>query len=124
GLIILGLLLWLILKLKKKKAAEKEELPPFEKAMNSLTELDNEHLLEEREVKTYYSKLTDAARRYLDEQVDEHALESTTDELIARLKMLKDSGKLNISQQTIDDFEKILKRADLAKFARSKPDVI
>jgi hypothetical protein len=124
GLIVLGLLIWLILKLLKKKQAAEKELPPFEKAMHSLEELDKEHLLEEREVKTYYSKLTEAARRYLDEQVDERAMESTTEELISHLKVLKDSGRLNISQQTIDDFDKILKRADLAKFARSKPDVI
>src|SRR5690606_22026603 len=119
GLLLLGGLIWLILKLIKKKQAAKKELPPFEKAMHSLEELDKEHLLEEREVKTYYSKLTEAARRYLDEQVDEQAMESTTEELISRLTLLKNSGKLNISQQVIDDFEKILKRADLAKFARS-----
>ncbi len=123
GLLLLGGLIWLILKLIKKKQAAKKELPPFEKAMHSLEELDKEHLLEEREVKTYYSKLTEAARRYLDEQVDEQAMESTTEELISRLTLLKNSGKLNISQQVIDDFEKILKRADLAKFARSKPDI-
>lgn len=123
GLVFLLVLGWFLFRRKKKKEEAKRNIPPFEKAMLTLKELDEGKLLEEREIKAYYSVLTDAARRYLDEQVDERAMESTTDELIARLQMQKDAGKLTIEQQIIDDFQHILQRADLAKFARSKPDV-
>lgn len=124
GLILLAIIVWVLFKLIKKKQEAKKNIPPFEKAMLTLRQLDEGGLLEDREIKNYYSVLTDAARRYLDEQVDERALESTTSELILRLQMRKDAGKLNIDQKIIDDFDTILKRADLAKFARSKPDVI
>ncbi|HET8809764.1 MAG TPA: DUF4381 domain-containing protein [Flavobacteriaceae bacterium] len=124
SLVLLAAIVWAILKFIKKKVAAKKNIPPFEKAMLALKELDEGNLLENREIKNYYSVLTDAARRYLDEQVDDRALESTTSELIDRLQLQKDAGKLNIEQTIIDDFDRILKRADLAKFARSKPDVI
>lgn len=51
-------------------------------------------------------------------------MERTTGELIIYLQAQRESGKLNLSEETIRNFEKILNRADLAKFARSKPDVI
>lgn len=123
GIILVLAVGWFIFLRKKKKEEAKQNIPPFEKAMLTLKELDNGKLLEEQEIKTYYSILTDAARRYLDEQVDERALESTSEELILRLQLKKDAGKLNIDQKIIDDFERILQRADLAKFARSKPEI-
>ena len=123
GILILFGIGWLLFRRKRKKEEAKQNIPPFEKAMLTLKELDEGKLLEEQEIKTYYSILTDAARRYLDEQVDERAMESTSEELILRLQLKKDSGKLNIDQKIIDDFQRILQRADLAKFARSKPDV-
>ncbi|HET8838209.1 MAG TPA: LPXTG cell wall anchor domain-containing protein [Flavobacteriaceae bacterium] len=123
GIILVLGIGWLLFRRKKKKEEAQRNIPPFEKAMLTLKELDEGKLLEEQEIKTYYSILTDAARRYLDEQVDERAMESTSEELILRLQLKKDAGKLNIDQKIIDDFERILQRADLAKFARSKPEI-
>ncbi len=123
GILVLMGIGWLLFRRKKKKEEAKRNIPPFEKAMLALKGLDDGKLLEEHEIKTYYSILTDAARRYLDEQVDERAMESTSEELIMRLQLKKDAGKLNIDQKIIDDFEHILQRADLAKFARSKPEI-
>lgn len=119
-----GLLVFLFFYFKKKKEEAKRNIPPYEKAMLSLKELDEGDLLETQDVKTYYSTLVDAARRFLDEKVDEQAMESTSKELIERLQMHKDAGKLLIEQKIIDDFEVILKRTDLIKFARSKPGII
>ena len=61
-------------------------------------------------------------RQYLDEKVYEQSLESTTDELVLRLKTLKDANQITLSPETIRNIETILKRADLVKFAKSKPD--
>ncbi|WP_373057409.1 LPXTG cell wall anchor domain-containing protein [Zunongwangia sp. H14] len=109
---------------KKRKEARERELPPYEQAMLELDRLDHSHLLEQREVKEYYSQLTFSVRKYLDRKVYDRALESTTSELIAYLELQRESGNLKIDRKTIDDLKRILQRADLAKFANSRPDVI
>ncbi|MDR5591252.1 BatD family protein [Christiangramia sp. SM2212] len=121
--LIAGIVVFLIIR-KKKKDTEEPELPPYEEAMAELQKLDNSHLLENREIKEYYSQLSFAVRKYLDRKIYDHGLERTTNELIAYLRMQKAEGRLKLTDGTISDFEKILQRADLAKFARSKPDVI
>ena len=122
-LALAGLVAFLVIR-KKKKDAEEYELPPYEDAMAELKKLDDAHYLEKREIKEYYSQLSFAVRKYLDRKIYDHGLERTTDELILYLEDQKRQGKLNLTDETIRDFEKILRRADLAKFARSKPDVI
>ncbi|MBT8294917.1 MAG: DUF4381 domain-containing protein, partial [Gramella sp.] len=121
--LLAGLVAFLIIK-KKKKDSTEAELPPYEEAMAELQKLDNAHYLERREIKEYYSQLSFAVRKYLDRKIYDHGLERTTGELILYLEEQKSKGKLNLTEETIRDFEKILRRADLAKFARSKPDVI
>ncbi len=121
--LIAGLIAFLIIRRKKKGAGE-QELPPYEQAMAELQRLDNSHLLENREIREYYSQLSFAVRKYLDRKIYDHGLERTTNELILYLRAQKDAGKLKLTNETISDFERILQRADLAKFARSKPDVI
>lgn len=118
-----GLVTFLIIRKKKKDEAE-EELPPYEQAMIELQRLDNSHLLENREIKEYYSQLSFSARKFLDRKIYDHGLESTTNELVQYLEKEKETGHLNLKDQTIRDFQKILERADLAKFANSRPDVI
>ena len=122
-LLVAGLVAYLVIR-KKKKEAKEYELPPYEDAMAELKKLDEAHYLERREIKEYYSQLSFAVRKYLDRKIYDHGLERTTNELILYLEEQKSQGKLNLTDETIRDFERILKRADLAKFARSKPDVI
>ncbi|WP_228852763.1 BatD family protein [Aegicerativicinus sediminis] len=111
---------------RKKPLTEEEKialLSPYERAKLTLKNLDENHYLENREYKEYYSELTFAIRRYLDEQVYDHALESTTDQLIERLRLLRDAHKIELDSETITNIEAILRRADLVKFAKSSPDI-
>ena len=83
----------------------------------------NAGYLKNEEIKEYYSELTLIIRKYLDEKVYDHALESTTEELIGRLRLLKDGNQMDLSKEdTIKNIETILRRADLVKFAKSEPD--
>lgn len=116
-LVIGGLILFLIKRKRRKEEAEKK-LPPYEEAIVALQKLDNSEYLKQNKSKEYYSSLTEIVKRYLDREVDEAALESTTDELISRLILLKQSGKFDFDMQMIRDLEQIFKRADLIKFAR------
>jgi hypothetical protein len=118
-----GVLYWFIWRIKPLSEAEKiAALPPYERAKLALEKLDEERYFKNEEVKTYYSDLTLILRQYLDEKVYEQSLESTTDELVFRLKTLEAANQITLSKDTIRNIETILKRADLVKFAKSKPD--
>ncbi len=124
GLILLGVVAYLLYRSRKKRKEAAQRLPPYEQALFELKQLDDSHLLEQRELKEYYSQLSAAVRRYLDGEVYDHALESTTNELIAYLETERDRGKLKLEDTTITRLKVILERADLAKFANSRPDVL
>ncbi|MFD2822632.1 hypothetical protein ACFS5M_03065 [Lacinutrix iliipiscaria] len=118
------LLYWFIWRTKPLSKEEKiAQLPPYDRAKLALQELDESNYLENKELKGYYSELTFIIRKYLDEKVYDHALESTTDELIDRLNLLKDGSQIDLSKDDIKNIETILKRADLVKFAKSAPDI-
>lgn len=122
--IVGGLIYWFVW--RKKPLTKEEEialLPPYERAKLALKKLDESHYLEHSELKEYYSELTFIIRKYLDEKVYDRALESTTDELISRLNLLKDGNQIDIPKEDIKNLESILKRADLVKFAKSAPDI-
>lgn len=121
---IAGLLYWFIW--RKKPLTQEEKiamLSPYERAKLSLQKLDDANYLENEEIKNYYSELTSIIRTYLDAKVYDHALESTTDELMDRLRLLKDGNKIDLKPDDINNIETILKRADLVKFAKSRPDI-
>ncbi|MGC1203963.1 MAG: hypothetical protein WA839_03640 [Flavobacteriaceae bacterium] len=127
-LLIIGvvgfLLYWFIW--RQKPLSEEEEialLPPYDRAKLALKKLDESTYLQNENLKDYYSDLTFIIRKYLDEKVYDRALESTTDELISRLNLLKDGNQVDLSKDDIKNLESILKRADLVKFAKSAPDV-
>jgi len=122
--LVAGLIYWFVW--RKKPLTEEEEialLPPYDRAKLALKKLDESQYLQKEEIKEYYSELTFIIRKYLDEKVYDRALESTTDELIQRLKLLKDGNQVELSNEDIKNMETIFKRADLVKFAKSKPDI-
>jgi len=117
-----GLLYWFVFRKKPLTEEEKEALlPPYDRALLELKRLENSKYLIQDEYKKYYSELTGIVRSYLEEDVHVSALESTTNQLIDKLEMLKDAGELKLEDDTIHQFKKILQTADLVKFARSKP---
>ncbi|CAM3443957.1 BatD family protein [Zobellia roscoffensis] len=122
-LIIGGLLYWFVF--RKKPLTEEEKvalLPPYDRALLELKNLEKSKYLIQDEYKEYYSELTGIVRSYLEEDANVSALESTTDELIGKLELLKDAGELKIDDDTLQQFKRILQTADLVKFAKSKPD--
>ena len=117
-----GLLYWFVL--RKKPLTEEEKvalLPAYDRALLELKKLENSKYLIQDEYKQYYSELTDIVRSYLEEDVHVSAMESTTDELIDKLEMLKDAGELRLEDDTLKQFKRILQTADLVKFAKSRP---
>ena len=117
-----GLLYWFVFR-KKPLTAEEEQalLPPYDRALLELKKLEKSKYLIQDEYKQYYTELTNIVRSYLEEDAHITALESTTDELIGKLEMLKDAGNLELEGDTLNQFKRILQTADLVKFAKSKP---
>jgi hypothetical protein len=112
---------WYIKKHQKKKLEEEIFKTPIEKATSLLNNLEKKELWQRGEVKAYYSELTDIARNYIEEAIEIPAMESTTSELIHGLKAASVKKKMTVSQETIENLERVLKQADLVKFAKSKP---
>ena len=122
GLILLILAVFLVLRVQKKLIEKRKELPPFDRALLELKALEEERPRLQEEYKSYYSKLTDVVRRYLEEEANITALESTSKELLKKLELLKDSGKLDLDGETLRSLKRVLEHADLVKFARSAPE--
>lgn len=121
-LVLGGLFYWFFIRKKPLSQEEKEALlPPYDRALLELKRLENSKYLIQDEFKTYYSELTTIVRSYLEEDAHVTAMESTTDQLIEKLELLRDAGELKLDPETIAQFKKILQTADLVKFAKSKP---
>ena len=83
-------------------------------ALKELNALEKAKIWQEGNVKEYHSQLSEIIRRYTENRFDFIALELGTDEIISELK-----SKVNNEQLTSINI--LLQRADLAKFAKSKP---
>jgi hypothetical protein len=109
---------------KKQNQPKVEEVvfkSPIEKATTLLQQLEKKELWQKGEVKNYYSELTDIARNYIEEEIHIPAMESTTSELIEGLRLAAKQKRLKLSNETVENLEKVLKQADLVKFAKIKP---
>jgi CHASE3 domain sensor protein len=122
-LVGIGVLVYWFIK-KSQNREKKEEIvytSPIEKATSLLQQLESKELWQRGEIKSYYSELTDIARNYIEEEIEIPAMESTTSELIFALRKVANQKKLKLSAATLENLEKVLKQADLVKFAKVKP---
>ena len=117
-----GALVYFLIKRQQSKATDPESLKtPIERATSLLYILEKKELWQKGEVKEYYSELTDIARNYIEEAIHIPAMESTTSELIVALREAATQKKMKISPEILLNLEKVLKQADLVKFAKNKP---
>lgn len=112
---------WFIKKNQKKKIEEEVYKTPIEKATSLLNNLEKKELWQKGEIKEYYSELTDIARNYIEEAIHIPAMESTTSELITAIKSASAKKKMTLTPEIVENLERVLRQADLVKFAKSKP---
>ncbi|MDP7567749.1 MAG: hypothetical protein QF383_05110, partial [Flavobacteriales bacterium] len=121
GILLFALIVFLLKKyvFNKKEEIKSEKpkviIPADVIALKELITLEKAKIWQEGKIKEYHSSLSEIVRRYTEERFQFIALELTTDEIIDELK-----SKLN--QEQIQNLKTLLQRADLAKFAKSKPD--
>lgn len=100
-----------VIKIKKPKVI----IPADITALQQLTKLDEAQVWQAGNVKKYHSEISEIIRRYTENRFNFIALELATEEIIRELK-----SKVNNEQ--LASITILLKRADLAKFAKSKPE--
>ena len=88
-----------------------KRLLPHQKAMKEIEQLKADHLQTSEDQKTYYTRLTDTLRKYIEERFGFSAMEMTSTEIIARLQSADD-------KKMIDELKELFTTADLVKFAK------
>jgi len=116
--LLAGIIIWFIRHRRKKKAPvdEKYLLPPHVWAFKELEKLQQEKLWQSGAIKTYYSRLTDIARSYIELRYNIPAMEKTTDELMYSMH------KGILKQSLKKDLNEVLVLSDFVKFAKAQPD--
>ncbi|WP_066758329.1 BatD family protein [Crocinitomix algicola] len=117
--IILGFFIYRYIQKNKDTAPLTEEeviIPAHIIALNTLDKLLKEEAWKSEHKKNYYSELTDTVRSYLENRFEIHAMEQTTREIIQDLK------KSNITEEDKVYLRKILREADMVKFAKFAPN--
>jgi hypothetical protein len=120
-LLVVALLIYFLTKKKKDPEKAVKRIDPYVEAIQKLKELDKNEELSKKNVKKYYSELTDIARSYIEKELSISAMESTTNELIDELFLFAKSSELKIKKETIRALKNILQNADFVKFAKSMP---
>jgi hypothetical protein len=90
-------------------------IPPHVRCLEALDALERQRLWQQGEHKAYQSCITDLLRGYIEARYQVCALERTTDELMAELR---------VSPLPVDErirLENMLRAADLVKFAKAVP---
>ena len=124
-IIIIGIIIYFLYRyylLKKNKEFYKEEKSLYDLANEKLQNLNSLNPNSQIEFKEYYTILIDIFREYLESQIKIPAMESTSNELILRINLLRDSGKYDFEKSNISKLEGLFTKSDLIKFAKSLPD--
>ena len=123
-LLLIFAVIWYFFYYQKKGGLNSKKtkmLPAYEQAKLDLNMLNEDTYFENKTIKAFYSELTFILRKYLNKKVYDQALESTTEELLETLYTLKKSKQIRLGNETLKNIGVILRRADLVKFAKSKP---
>jgi len=123
-IIIFGAIIWFIIRYIKRIRLRRPGVetvimtdPAHIIAFRDLEKLREEELWQRGEIKSYYTKLTDILRLYLENRYKIYSLELTTSETLSAL--IKAGFK---KDESYNNLKAVLTGADLVKFAKSKPE--
>ena len=105
-----------VFKVKEKIITTKPKIiiPPGVIALQELEKLEKDKIWQQGNIKEYHTQLSEIIRRYCEDKFKFIALELTTNEILEELNII-------LTNTQINNLKLILQRADLAKFAKSKP---
>ena len=102
---------------KKKTIVVKKNIqtPAHILALNALKKLENKKLIDKKDIKEYYSSISEIIRRYIENRFNFPALELTTYEILNIITAI-------IKKEESISLKNILEISDLVKFAKKIPD--
>ena len=120
ALAILLLIAWIFflrkfLTKKKDTVIFESKLSPYDEAMESLSSLEKEELLQNNQIKEYHIRLTEIFKRYLSRKSNTYQMHLTTDELLIEL------NELDLPKELIATFANCLRMGNAVKFAQYVP---
>lgn len=89
--------------------------PPWEVAMEELTQIRLEDLIQKQRFAEHYDRVSDTVRKYLGARYGFDGLETTTKEMLGELRLAR------VDLGTFATVELFLRDADLVKFAKRTP---
>lgn len=110
----LGLLQWLRRAMQRRKP-EQPPRPPWETALEELFDIRHAGLVSAGRFAEHYDRVSDTVRKYLGDRYGFDGLESTTREVMQRLR------RVSPRMPALGEVEAFLRDADLVKFARLTP---
>ena len=121
GILVSALIIYLIIRrLKRRKRAPVKEKPlikgpPMEWALQQIALLEKENLIEKGEGKLFFTRLDDICRTYFDERTHTHTLQSTSIEMMEKLRayLIREKDRTALRQ-----FSQL---SDVVKFAEYQP---
>lgn len=104
----------------KKKAVslfpQRKPIPPYELAVERLNNLKVRRLLDQGQVKQYYTELIDILRNYLEGRFGINAMEMPSKQI---LRKIRENKEIRLSA---NQMEQVLQLADFVKFAAANPN--
>jgi hypothetical protein len=122
ALLLIAVLVYFSIRLHDNKPIIKHiklepKLTPHQLAMKEIEEIKEEKLeLKKEDPKAYYTRLTEAIRKYIKDRFHFNAMEMTSQEIIDQLMELKD-------KEALSDLSLLFRTADLVKFAKHAPEL-
>lgn len=116
GIFLLSFIAYVITKKIQLKVEANQQAykPPFEKFEHEMKQMEGL----EKNSKAFYSKLTEAVKRYFEVTLEIPALESTSNELLLWVSNKISEQQIQLTSSTLLHLERVLQNADLAKFAK------
>lgn len=121
AILILAILFFIFYAIKRKKNNKplfviptKPKEPAHVIALRELDRIKNEKIWQQGKTKQYYSEVTETLRKYIEDRFEIQAMEQTSEETIESFR----NQKGLLKTKTFENLGKILKLADLVKFAK------
>jgi hypothetical protein len=117
--LIAGFIWYYLWRRKMKKplfpVIRKPQLPPWQTALESLSDIESRKLWQAGRIKEFYTEITDVLRIYLEKQHNIPAMEMISSDIVESL------DGVDIFKSSKDKIWQVLQLADLVKFAKEKP---
>lgn len=120
AILLVMLIVFLVKRFKKEKATGEifaSKLSPYEEAVQAISALEHEKLLDNQKEKEFHSRLSHIFKRYLSRKLNANKMHLTTGDLLIELT------PMNVQKSSIEKVAKALHMGNAAKFAQYIPPV-